>query len=89
MHANDSTRPVVGYRPDRVRADILAVIVNIREHRLRADSDDTHTITALVTGARDLSQFRELRMMSDTDRWLLCSEGRPRLMSWLRFDPIV
>lgn len=57
--------------------------------KMRADSDDTHTITALVTGARDLSQFRELRMMSDTDRWLLCSEGRPRLMSWLRFDPIV
>lgn len=56
--------------------------------KMRDDSAATHTITPLRTGARDLSQFRELRMMSDTDRWLLCSEGRPRLMTWLRFDPI-
>ncbi len=56
--------------------------------KLRADAEATHSVTTLVTSTRDLSGFRELRMLNDNDRWLLCSEGRPRLMSWLRFDPI-
>ncbi len=45
------------------------------------------TITQLTTGARDLSGFSELDCYSDTDRWLLCSEGRPERMHWLRLDP--
>jgi hypothetical protein len=47
----------------------------------------THWVTELTTASRDLSGFPELREMSDTDRWLVCSEGRDRLMSWLRLDP--
>lgn len=43
-------------------------------------------ITELTTGARDLSAYPELDSYSDTDRWLLCSEGRPERMSWLRLD---
>jgi hypothetical protein len=44
-------------------------------------------ITELTTGARDLSQFPEIKMLSDTERWLIVSEIRPRLMTWLRLDP--
>lgn len=46
-------------------------------------------ISELTTAARDLSVFPELDGFSDTDRWLLCSEGRPVRMTWLRLDPIV
>jgi len=46
------------------------------------------SITELTTGSRDLSKFEELKQMSDTDRWLICSEGRPCLMRWWRLDPL-
>lgn len=55
--------------------------------RLRADAAATHDIAELKTGARDLSGFAELKDWSDTDRWLMCSEGRPWLMSWLLLTP--
>lgn len=45
-------------------------------------------ITVLTTSARDLSQYKELDNMNDTDRWLLCSEGRPYRMRWWRLDPL-
>ena len=45
-------------------------------------------ITPMTTGSRNLSVFPELRMMNDTDRWLICSEGRSRLPTWWRMDPI-
>ena len=41
-----------------------------------------HAVTELTTGARDLSSFPELRSLSDSDRWLICSEGRRHLMRW-------
>ena len=56
--------------------------------KLKQDAEDHFSITELTTGARDLSKFEELKQMSDTDRWLICSEGRPRLMTWLRLDPL-
>ncbi len=46
------------------------------------------SITLLTMGTRDLSPFPELGMLNDNDRWLICSEGRPRHMSWLRCDPL-
>ena len=55
--------------------------------RLKNDSLSTHTITELTTGSRDLSAFPELKTLNDNDRWLICSEGRAQLMTWLRFDP--
>lgn len=45
-------------------------------------------VTELQTGARDLSVFPELHVYNDSDRWLVCSEGRECLMSWLRLDPV-
>jgi hypothetical protein len=44
-------------------------------------------VTELTTTSRDLSKFPELRSFSDTDRWLICDEGRGQMMTWLRLDP--
>jgi hypothetical protein len=54
---------------------------------LKASAGRFFDITELTMTARDLSKFPELRSFSDTDRWLICSEGRGRLMQWLRLDP--
>lgn len=45
-------------------------------------------VEELRTGARDLTGVPLLGdHWSDTDRWLLCSEGRAKLMSWLWLSP--
>ena len=59
-----------------------------RLDRLRSDAEKYFQISALTTTSRDLSIFEELKDMSDTDRWLICSENRPRLMTWWRLDPL-
>jgi hypothetical protein len=38
-------------------------------------------------GQRDLSSMTELAVLGDSDRWLLCSEGRPFLMRWAYCHP--
>ncbi|MFA4995235.1 MAG: hypothetical protein WC521_08045 [Bdellovibrionales bacterium] len=48
----------------------------------------THSIVTLAAEGRDPSKFEELKRFHDTDRWLLCSEGRKRLMTWVRLDPL-
>lgn len=40
-------------------------------------------VQEITTGSRDLSGFPFLRSWSDDDRWLMCSEGRPQLMTWM------
>jgi hypothetical protein len=55
--------------------------------RLRALASETHDITEFRMSSRDPSRIPELWAFDDTDRWLLCAEGRPVLMSWLRLDP--
>jgi len=45
-------------------------------------------ISKLTTSSRDLSIFSELSNLIDSERWLIASEGRARLMTWLRLDPI-
>ena len=55
--------------------------------KLKNDSISTHVVTELTMGSRDLSIFPELKKIHDNDRWLICSEGRGQLMTWLRFDP--
>jgi hypothetical protein len=59
-----------------------------RLDRLKNEVERYFKITVLTTTSRDLSVFEELESMSDTDRWLICSEGRPKLMSWWKLDPI-
>ncbi len=53
------------------------------EQRLIQDSRQLFHTAIVKTSARDLSLFPELDAISDTDRWLICSEGRPKVMSWL------
>jgi len=55
--------------------------------KLKNDATSTHVFTELTMGSRDLSIFPELNKFHDNDRWLICSEGRGQLMTWLRFDP--
>jgi predicted enzyme related to lactoylglutathione lyase len=43
--------------------------------------------SSLPMGRRDLSQIREIAGLGDSDRWLLCSEGRPFLMRWVHCTP--
>jgi hypothetical protein len=57
--------------------------------KLLSDAKDTHSISELTMSNRNLSSFNELKMLNDTDRWLLCSEGRGFMMTWLRLDPVV
>lgn len=47
----------------------------------------THEVVQLQTGARDLSPLPGLSEVSDSNRWLLCSEGRPCPMTWFHFRP--
>tara|TARA_B110000503_G_C7154191_1_gene416559 strand:- start:165 stop:986 length:822 start_codon:yes stop_codon:yes gene_type:complete len=60
---------------------------NEKIKKLINDSISTHITTKIKMGSRDLSIFPELKMLHDNDRWLICSEGRQQLMTWLRFDP--
>ncbi len=60
---------------------------NNKLQKLRQDAIEFFDITELTTASRDLSKFPELKDFSDTDRWLICSEGRHRLMAWYRLDP--
>ena len=57
-------------------------------NKLKEEVEKLFRISRLSTTSRDLSSFEELRDMSDTDRWLICSEGRPLLMNWWRLDPL-
>lgn len=44
-------------------------------------------IDYLTMSSRDMSLFPELVNLSDIDRWLICDEGRGRLMRWLKLTP--
>lgn len=58
-----------------------------RYQGLRERAEKYFNLTKLTTGSRNLSLFPELAGLSDNDRWLLCSEGRHCLTTWLRLDP--
>jgi hypothetical protein len=44
-------------------------------------------VTFFTTTSRDISVFPEFNEYNDNDRWLLCSEGRERLMTWIKLEP--
>lgn len=58
-----------------------------RYQQLKRNASCNFNITELTTGPRDLSVFPELNAYCDEDRWLMASEGRGRLMTWVRLDP--
>ena len=55
--------------------------------KLLSDAKPFFKISKLTTTSRDLSKFPELLEYPDSDRWLIASEGRSKLMTWLRLDP--
>ncbi|MCX9085007.1 MAG: hypothetical protein OIN87_09455 [Candidatus Methanoperedens sp.] len=55
--------------------------------KLKQRAERNFKITEFTTGSRNLSIYPELKNFSDTDRWLICSEGRGQLMTFLRLDP--
>jgi hypothetical protein len=61
---------------------------NEKLKKIEEDAREYLSIEKITTTSRDLSMFEELNEMSDTDRWLICSEGRGRLMTWWRLDPL-
>ena len=60
---------------------------NEKLKKLEEDAKEYFSIEKITMTSRDLSVFEELNEMSDTDRWLICSEGRMKLMTWWRLDP--
>jgi len=44
--------------------------------------------TEIRTGARDLSKFTELESYYDSDRWIICGEGRGKLGKWLLLESV-
>lgn len=59
-----------------------------RLNELIARLQQWFTISWLTTGSRDMSQYEMLEQLNDTDRWLLCSEGRTRLQKWAVCKPL-
>ena len=58
-----------------------------KRKKIKNESSLTHITSEITMKERDLSIFPELKKFHDSDRWLICSEGRSQLMTWLRFDP--
>ena len=50
-------------------------------------SKEFFVISWITTGQRDLSVFPEIEEWPDDDRWILCSESRPKRMKWLALTP--
>lgn len=67
--------------------DFLVADSEARVRKLREDASEFFDIREFTTAARDLSRYPELRELNDTDRWLVCSEGRKHLQTWWRLDP--
>lgn len=73
------------------------IIVELHDHffadaqqrlgRLRDLCASLFRIDELTTTGRDLSPFPELKQFSDTDRWLICSEGRRAMPHWYVLTP--
>lgn len=58
-----------------------------RVSRLRKDCESLFHIEELTTTGRDMSLFPELKEFCDTDRWLICSEGRRSMPHWFVMTP--
>lgn len=44
-------------------------------------------ISELTTGPRNPHHFKELNILSDDEKWLICSEKREKNMTWLVLEP--
>jgi len=48
---------------------------------------ETHSLVKIEMGSRNLDGIPEISSMNDSDRWLMCSEGRPENMEWFILLP--
>lgn len=55
---------------------------------LREMASKYFSIKELFAGSRNPSAYLELNDLRDDDRWLICSEGRPRKMVWYQLTPL-
>jgi precorrin-6B methylase 2 len=60
----------------------LEILSNLRER-----VEKWFKIEILETASRDLSKISEISKWSDTDRWIMCSEGRPMAPIWWKLTP--
>jgi hypothetical protein len=79
--------PLSIFRKSVIIIELHGDLQSERVIALREAADEIFEVSELMTTARDPSTIVELHRFSDTDRWLICSEGRPSLMRWLRLDP--
>ncbi len=56
-------------------------------NELKTRASQYFEVQLLTTKSRDLSVFPEIAHLSDNDRWLICSEGRHKLTTWLQLSP--
>lgn len=59
----------------------------LKSQKLISRASETHSVRTFAQESRNLSNISEIKNFSDNDRWLICSEGRPEAMRWLRLDP--
>ena len=57
------------------------------EARFLTQLQEFFTCEVFTMAQRDLSTIPEMASLSDSDRWLLCSESRPFLMRWVHCVP--
>ena len=56
--------------------------------QLRMRVENWFKIETLEVSSRDLSGIPEISKWSDTDRWIMCSEGRPMPSIWWKLTPL-
>ena len=56
--------------------------------QLRKRVEDIFKIELLEIGSRDMTGIPEIGRWSDTDRWIMCSEGRPMPGIWWKLTPL-
>lgn len=59
----------------------------LRYQDLKRRCEKAFAVREVRSGARDLSAIAETAVLSDDERWMLCSEGRPSLGTWLLLEP--
>ena len=56
--------------------------------QLRQRVQNRFKIEVLEVGSRDMSGIPEIAKWSDTDRWIMCGEGRPMPSIWWKVTPL-
>jgi hypothetical protein len=56
--------------------------------RLTINAGLTHKVMMIAAAGRNPFVFAELVGLSETNRWIICSEGRSNPQRWMRLDPL-